>query len=53
MTPRDSDFYMLSADEQAELDRAKRNRSLCCSDGRCGGCPRCGYFPVEPEDDES
>lgn len=33
----------LSEAERKEYLRSKRDRSEECSDGMCGGCPRCGY----------
>jgi hypothetical protein len=41
---------VLTAAELVEHYRAKRDRSLSCNDGLCGGCPRSGYHDDQTEE---
>lgn len=44
---------VLSESELRAYYRPRRERALSCSDGMCGGCPRCGVPLDEPEDEEA
>jgi hypothetical protein len=49
LTPED----VLTAAELRAHYRTRSERALSCSDGFCGGCPRCGVPLDEPETEEA
>jgi hypothetical protein len=49
ITPEDA----LTAAELRDHYRPRLARALSCSDGFCGGCPRCGVPLDEPETEEA
>ena len=44
---------VLSPAELRAYYRPRRERAASCSDGMCGGCPRCGVPLDEPETEEA